>query len=516
MPRMRLSMRKIREVLRLKFVCGLSERQIAKSCVLGRSTISDYLSRAKIAELSWPLPELDDEQLEAKLFPVVVAEKKQLFQEPDWLQIHNELKRKGVTLLLLWQEYKAITTLGYSYSQFCHRHRSFVNALDISMRQTHKAGEKLFVDYAGLTVPVVDAKTGEINKAEIFVAVMGASNYTFVLACKSQSLFDWIDAHRQAFEFFNGVPEIVVPDNLRSGVTQAHHYDPTINISYQEVATHYNVAVVPARVRKPKDKSKAEVGVQGIERWILAPLRNHTFFSVTEVNVGLAPLLKAYNEKSFQQLQGSRQSQFDELDKPALRPLPTEPYRYAEWKKARAGIDYHVAVDKHFYSVPHKFRQHELDIRLTNKTLECFYKGKLIAAHVRNHLPNRHTTIKEHMPRSHQEYAEWTPERIINWAKKTGIATAQLIESVIASRPQPQQAYRACLGILRLGKSHGDSRLEKACERALKIGAITYKSIESILKNRLEEKPLSPSLVTRSLSTEIMHHPNLRGADYYH
>jgi transposase len=510
-------MRKIREVLRLKLECGLSERQIAKSCVLSRSTVSDYVSRAKVAGLLWPPPmELDDEQLEGKLFPVVAVEKRQLFDEPDWIQVHNELKRKGVTLLLLWQEYKTTTALGYSYSQFCHLHRSFVDALDISMRQTHKAGEKLFVDFAGHTIPIVDAKTGEIHSVEIFVAVMGASNYSFVRALKSQSLPDWIDAHRLTFEFLKGVPEIVVPDNLKSGVTQAHHYDPAINLSYQEMANYYQVAIVPTRVRKPKDKSKVEVGVQGIERWILAPLRNHTFFSVAELNFAILPLLEAYNTKSFQQLQGSRQSQFDTLDKPVLRPLPAEPYRYAQWKKARAGIDYHIVVDTHCYSVPHRFRRHELDVRLTHKTLECFYKGKLIAAHVRSHLANRHTTIIEHMPRAHQEYAEWTPERLINWAKKTGIATAQLIECVIASRPQPQQAYRACQGILRLGKTHGDARLEKACERALKIGATTYKSIESILKNRLEEQLLTPVLNTQPLSTEISHHDNLRGAVYYH
>jgi transposase len=517
MPRERLSMRKIREVLRLKWECGLSDRQIAQSCVLARSTTSDYLYRAKAAGLTWPLPvDYDDIKLEAVLFPNIVPTQKKQCSEPDWTDIHNELKRKGVTLMLLWQEYKATAATGYSYSQFCHLHRHFVSTLDISMRQTHKAGEKCFVDYAGYTIPIVDAKTGEIQNAEIFVAVLGASNYTFVRAMKSQSLPDWIDAHRYAFEFFQGVPEIIIPDNLKSGITKPHYYDPAINRSYQEMANHYAVAIVPARVRRPQDKSKVEVGVQGIERWLLAPLRNHTFFSVGELNIALRPLLEAYNNKPFQQLPGSRRSQFEILDKPVLRALPEQPYYFAQWKKARAGIDYHIVIDKHYYSVPHRFRQHELDIRLTNQTVECFYKSKLIATHARSYQQGRHTTLTDHMPRAHQEYAEWTPERLINWAKKTGVATAQFIECVIASRPHPQQAYRACQGILRFSKSYGAARLEKACVRALAIGATTYKSIESILKNRLEEQPLTQQTKEPSLATEVAHHSNIRGADYYH
>jgi transposase len=466
MPRERLSMRKIREVLRLKWECGLSDRQIAQSCVLARSTVGEYLSRAKASGLSWPLPcEWDDTRLESVLFQKAASIKKDVYLKPDWVYLHNELKRKGVTLMLLWQEYKAITAMGYSYSQFCHGYRQFANGLEISMRQTHKAGEKCFVDYAGLTIEILNGITGEIQSAEIFVAVLGASNYTFVLAMKSQSLPDWIDAHRQAFEFFNGVPGMIIPDNLKSGVTQPHHYDPEINPSYQEMANHYHVAIVPARVRKPQDKAKVEVGVQGIERWILAPLRNHTFFSLAELNTAILPLLEAYNNKPLSQLPGSRRSQFEALDKPALRTLPEQPYQFAQWKKARAGIDYHVVVDKHYYSVPHRFRQQELDIRITHKTLECFCKNKLIAVHVRSYLQGRHTTVTEHMPRAHKEYAQWTPERLINWAKKTGDSTAQLIEAVIASRPIPQQAYRACLGILRFSKSYGDARLEKACAR---------------------------------------------------
>jgi transposase len=509
-------MRKIREVLRLKWECGLSERQISQSCVLSRSTVSDYLCRAKAAGLTWPLSSLDDTQLEAALFPLVPSMPKGAYPAPDVAYIHNELKRKGVTLQLLWQEYKTITPIGYSYSQFCHLYRQFAAGLEISMRQTHKAGEKCFVDYAGLTVPIVDAKTGEIQFAEIFVAVLGASNYTFVRAVKGQSLSDWIDSHRYAFEFFMGVPEVIVPDNLKSGVTQPHYYDPAINLSYQEMANHYQVAVVPARVRKPQDKSKVEVGVQGIERWILAPLRNHTFFSLAELNAAILPLLEIYNSKPFQQLPGSRCSQFEALDRPVLRALPEQPYHFAQWKKARAGIDYHVAVDKHYYSVPHRLRQQELDVRLTNQTVECFYKNKRIAIHARSYIQGRHTTVTEHMPRAHQEYAEWTPERLIDWARKTGTATAQLIEEVIASRPHPQQAYRACRGILRFSNSYGAARLEKACIRALAIGATTYKSIESILKNRLEEQPLAQQKNPLSPSTEILHHDNVRGADYYH
>lgn len=512
MPMERLVMRKIREVLRLKHVCGLSNVKIAASCNISRESVRNYLMRVSQANLPWPLPEgLDDGALERLLFPSENINTR--LPQPDCQWVHQELKRKGVTKWLLWEEHKATHPDGVSYSRFCQLYREFKATLSVSMRQSHVAGDKLFVDYAGLTITLIDRTTGEELHAQIFVAVLGASNYTFVEATRTQSLQDWIGSHVRAFQFFGGVPAIVVPDNLKSGVTKAHYYDPEINKTYQEMANHYGVAIVPARARKPQDKSKVEVGVQGIERRILAKLRHRQFFSITEINQAIRPLLDEYNCKPFQRLIGSRLSEYQQLEKAALKPLPTVSYEYAQWKKVRAGIDYHIAVDHHFYSVPYRYKGIELDLRITQTTIECFCKSKAIATHQRSYKKG-HTTIKEHMPKSHQEYAEWTPERLTRWASQTGEHTAQLIQAMIDARPQPQQAFRACLGVMRLGKSYGNARLEKAAERAIAIGAFSYNSIASILKNGLDQKPL-PTAPSSSTTTTLTHH-NVRGANYYH
>lgn len=510
MPAERISMRKIKEILRLKHE-GLSERKIASSCHISRASVSRCLERAARASLTWPLPDtLDDKALECLLYP---SEAKLNCVPPDWPHVHQEMKKKGVTLDLLWSEYRASESGGISYSRFCHLYREFKQTLEPVMRQTHKAGEKLFVDYAGLTVPWIEPTTGEIFEAQIFVAVLGASNYTYVEATQSQSLGDWIGSHVRTFEFLGGVPKIVVPDNLKSGISNAHRYDPDINPTYQDMANHYGAAVIPARVAHPKDKAKVEVGVQGIERRILAKLRHHTFFSLAEINAAIRPLLMAYNEKAFQRLPGSRLSEFMQVDKPALQTLPIYPYEYAEWKKVRAGIDYHVAFEHHYYSVPHQYIKHELDLRITRTLVQCFYKGKLIAVHARANKKG-HTTVKEHMPKRHQAYAEWTPERLLRWAQQTGEQTHQLLQAMIEARPHPQQAFRACLGVMRLGKHYGDHRLEKAAQRALALGALSYKSIESILKHGLEQKPLPQS--SHAMPVQPISHEHLRGADYYH
>ncbi len=508
MPTERIKMRKIREVLRLKYDLGLSKQQIATSCNICKTSVKRYLRRAEELGLAWPLPtELDDAGLELLLYP---SEERFRHEMPDLQYIHQELKRKGVTLFLLWEEYRERVPAGISYSRLCQVYREFKGQLHPTMRQNHKAGEKLFVDYAGLTVPYVDRDTGEIFQAQIFVGVLGASNYTYTEATKSQSLPDWIGSHIRMFSFFGGVPEIVVPDNLKSGVTKAHYYDPVINPTYQDLANHYGVAIVPARVRKPQDKAKAEVGVQGIERRILAKLRDQTFFSVVEINAAIKLLLVEYNAAKFQKLPGSRLSEFIEVDKPELKSLPQHDYSYAEWKKARAGIDYHICFEHHYYSVPYKYSKQQLDLRISSTMLECFCKSKPIAIHRRSY-KRGYTTIKEHMPKRHQEYAQWTPERLINWAKKTGGQTATLIEAMIDSRPLPQQAFRACLGVMRLGKSYGQDRLEMASNRALALGALSYRSIESILKKGLEKLPLP----TVESSTPIPTHDNIRGSDYY-
>jgi transposase len=509
----RLSMRKIREYLRLRFEGGLSHRQIAASLQVSRSSVGEYERRFAASGLSWPLPEaLSDRDLERRLFPPPPAVPADTRVVPDWAAVHQELRRPGVTLMLLWEEYRAAHPEGFGYSWFCKRYEAWSGSLDVVMRQTHRAGEKLFVDYAGHTVEVVDRASGEIRTAQIFVAVLGASNYTYAEATWSQGLGDWIGSHVRAFAYFDGVPAILVPDNLRSGVSKAHRYEPDLNPTYLELANHYGVAVVPARVRKPRDKAKAETGVQIVERWILAALRHQSFFSLSALNTAIGGLLERLNQRSFKKLPGSRRTAFETIDRPALRPLPLTPYVYATWKRVRVNIDYHVEVDGHYYSVPYTLVKQALDVRLTEHTVECFHRRQRIASHVRSALKGRHTTVAEHMPKAHREFAEWTPERLVRWAEKSGPATAGVIGHILANRPHPQQGFRSCLGILRLGERYGHDRLEAACARALRLNACRYKSIESILQRGLDRQALPEQ---QSLDLPAAH-DHLRGPGYFH
>lgn len=506
-------MRKIREVLRLSWVCGLSQRQVALSCSVGRSTVGEYLERAVAAGVrDWPSAEaLGDEALERRLFPPPVVVPAGERPEPDWSQVHLELRRKGVTLRLLWQEYQDAHPTGFRYSRFCELYGHWRGRLDLSMRQRHTAGETLFVDYAGQTVPIVDRSTGEVREAQIFVAVLGASNYTFAEATWTQGLEDWIGSHVRAFEALGAVPQRVVPDNLKSGVSRACHYEPEINPTYHEMAVHYGVAVVPARVRKPRDKAKVEVGVQVVERWVLAPLRDRTFFSLAELNEAMRELLEPLNERPFQKLPGSRRELFEQLDRPAMQPLPAEPYRFAEWRKGRVNVDYHVEVDGHHYSVDYRLVGQQLDVRLGASTVELFSRGQRVASHLRSPRRGQHTTVAEHMPKAHRDYAQWTPERLIRWAAKTAPAVAEVVETILASRAHPQHGFRPCLGILRLGKRYGDERLEAACRRALAIGSPSYQSVRSILAKGLDRTLLAEPAQT----TLPLEHDNVRGAAYY-
>jgi transposase len=506
-------MRKIIEILRLH-AAGHSQERIGRSCGLGRSTVGDYLARARQAGLSWPLPEpLSETEVEQQLFPASARTRPPSTPNPDWAKLHRELRRPGVTLELLWQEYREGHPQGYSYSWFCARYRTWAGQTDVVMRQVHRAGEKLFVDYAGHTVAIVDRHSGERHQAQIFVAVLGASNYTFAEATWSQQLPDWLQSHVRAFAFFGGVPEIVVPDNLKAGVAKAHRYEPEINRSYAELAAHYRVAVIPARARRPRDKAKVEVGVQVVERWILARLREQTFFSLDALNHGIAQFLATLNARPFKKLDGSRRHWFEQLDRPALRPLPANRYVFAQWRKARVNIDYHIELDRHYYSVPYQLVRQEVEVRLTAQTVEVFYRSKAVAYHRRAAQVGQHTTVAAHMPRSHREYAEWTPQRLIRWAHKVGPYSAQLVEQILAARAHPSRGYRSCLGILRLGKSYGDQRLEAACRRALVIGGLSYKSVESILKRKLDQQPLP---VAESSTESLPAHSNIRGSDYYH
>jgi len=513
MPALRLSMRKIKEVLRLKFETDLSHRRIARCCHISRPAVKAYLIRFKEAGLSWPAAaELDDTALEHKLYPPVPILPATERTAPDWSYVHRELRRKSVTLTLLWHEYKAVHPEGFQYSWFCDQYRAWAGKLDVVMRQEHRAGEKLFVDYAGQTVEVVDRHTGEIRQAQIFVAVLGASSYTYAEATWTQQLSDWIDSHVNTFEFIGGTSEVVVPDNLRSAVSKAHRYEPDLNPTYLDLANHYGVAVLPARVRRPQDKAKAEAGVLLVERWILAALRNRTFFSLGELNREIARLLKHLNERPFKKLPGSRRELFEQLDRPALQPLPAQAYEFAEWKKVQVNIDYHVDIEGHYYSVPYQLVRRQLEARYTARTVECFHKGQRVASHIRSLLKGHHTTVSEHMPKSHREYAEWTPQRLIRWAEKTGSATAGVVQTILEKRVHPQQGFRACLGIMRLGQGFGEERLEAACRRAIKIDSCSYKSIDSILRQGLDRQAL-PEQQELSLSIE---HDNIRGSNYYH
>jgi transposase len=426
--------------------------------------------------------------------------------------VHHELRGKGVTLALLWHEYKVIHPGGLQYSQFCERYRAWAATLDIVMRQQHRAGEKLFVDYAGHTVQVLDRSTGELRQAQVFIATLGASSYTYAEATWTQTLADWTASHVRAFSFFGGVPELVIPDNLRSAVSRACRYDPVTNPTYHDLATHYDVAVLPTRVRRPRDKAKVEVAVQVVERWILAALRHHQFFSLAELNAHIAQLLTRLNARAFRKLPGSRRSAFEQLDAPALRPLPSTPYVFSQWKKVRVHLDHHVEFDGHYYSVPYALVKRQLDLRYTAETIEVMHRGERVSSHVRSSMKGAHSTHHEHMPKGHQQMGQWTPERLVNWAESIGPATATLMATVIRERAHPQQAYRACLGILRLSKTYGDARLDKACQRALTLGTHRYRSIASILAKRLDERPIANAID----SSEVLIHDNIRGADYYH
>jgi len=512
MAQERLTMRKISEVLRLKWECGLSDRAIARSCSISHSTVGEYLRRAQEAGLNWPPPaDLGEDSLFELLFPTSVQFSSRVIPAPDWSLIHTELRKKNVTLRLLWVEYREAQPDGYGYSQFCALYREWAKHLKPSMRLSHKGGEKVFVDYAGQTVPIVDPDTGEIHPAQIFIGVLGASNYTYAEAHESQALPDWIGAHVRMFTFFGGVPEIVVPDNLKAGVKHPCRYEPDLNPTYQDLAQHYDTAVIPTRVRKPKDKAKVEVGVLVVERWILARLRHHTFFSLAALNQAIRELLDELNTRQMEHLGRSRRELFESLDQPALKPLPELPYEFAIWKKARVNIDYHIEFEKHYYSVSHTLIHKEVYVRATQSTIEIFFNNRRVACHPRTNAPGRHTTLSEHMPAAHQKYLEWSPDRFTRWAQSIGPNTAQLVQALLDSRQHPQQAYRSCLGLLGLGSRYGEQRLEAACRRALPAGIHSYKGVKNILDARLDqvEPEEAPVAVPKS-------HENIRGQTYYH
>ena len=513
MAKDRLSMRKFKEVLRLKFNHNLTNRKIAKSCAMSHATVAKYLDLAKQAGITWPLPnDIDDSQLEQRIYQNVCRTPSDKSVMPSMQYLFKELKKKRVTLQLLWYEYKQGDPGGYQYSYFCELYNRWRKGLEISLRQEHLAGEKLFIDYAGQTVPIINPDAGQAElEAQIFIATLGASNYSYAEATASQALPDWIKSHIRAFEFFGGIPQILVPDNLKSGVTHPCRYEPDINPTYLDLARHYETTVIPARPGKPKDKAKVESSVLIVERWILAALRNHRFFCLAELNRAIADKLVVFNQRPLQKLKVSREHLFETIDKPALAPLPTHRYEYAQWKTATANIDYHVEVDRHYYSVPYQLRGKKLDVSITANTVAIFHKNRRVASHLKSPRLYQHTTVTEHMPKAHQKHLQWTPSRIIDWAGKTGPFTQRLVTQIMQRRSHPEQGFRSCLGVMRLAKRYSPQRLEKACERAVAIGAYAYKNVESILKTGLDRQSPAPSVKGRAAV-----HPNIRGSRYYH
>ena len=511
----RLSMRKTREILRHKWMLGLGYRDVAKSVEVSLGGVWLVVERAKKAGLDWPMVEaLDDAALEARVHTIELGAGRSR-PIPDCARIDLERRRVGVTLELLHLEYVEQNPDGYSYTQFCEYYRRWLGRKRLSMRQVYRAGEKGFVDYSGKRPSITDAKTGELTPVELFVAVLGASSFTYAEATLTQKSQDFIASHVRAMEYWGGAPMLFVPDQLRSGVTGPHRYEPEIQRTYEEMGEHYGAAVLPARPRSPRDKAKVEVAVQIAQRWILARMRNETFFSLAELNERIAGLLEDLNDRTMRRYGKSRRQLFEELDRPTLRALPAQRFVWGDWKNVAVNIDYHVDVEHHYYSVPFTLVHERMEARFTASTVEIFYRNRRLASHVRSYVRGGFTTNHEHMPKIHRDHAEWTPTRMIEWAKTVGPKTAELVAALIKEKPHPEHGYRACLGILRLGKRYGDARLEAASARAVIVRARTVHSVESILKNGLDRLPLPMVSTDPEPVRPIFHHENVRGADYY-
>ncbi len=511
----RLSMRQIREILRQKWVLACSHRQVTASLRVSVGTVSAVLRRATHAGLDWAQIEtLTDDALEARLYGAA-AVPGAARPVPNCAYLHAERKKPGVTLELLHLEYLEQHPTGYRYTQFCEMYRQWLARHRLSMRQEHRAGEKTFVDYAGQKPHLVDPATGEVIEVELFVGVLGASNYTFAEATRTQQLADWLGSHERMFRFFGGVSTAIVCDQLKSGVTLPCRYEPGLQRTYEEFAAHMGTTILPARPGAARDKAKVEVGVQVAERWILARLRHETFSALGALNTRIAELLDDLNQRRMRHYEASRRELFERVDRPTLRPLPADPFVYGEWKRATVNVDYHVEIDHHYYSVPHTLVQLQapVDVRVSALTVEIFVRGQRVAAHLRSHARGHHTTEPAHMPKAHQAHREWSPSRIVAWAQTVGPQTAALVEAILASRPHPEQGYRSCLGILRLAKREGATRLEAACARAVAVGARSYRHVDAILKHGLDRCPLpetGPAPTARPLV-----HDQLRGPDYY-
>jgi transposase len=508
----RLSMRQIREILRQKWLLGCSHRQVAQSLYVGLGTVSSVVQRAHGAGLDWAQVEAFSEEALATRLYGARAGAGGGRPLPDFAWLHAERRRPGVTLELLHLEYLQRHPTGYRYTRFCDLYRGWLARRGLTMRQEHRAGEKLFVDYAGKKPTLVDPATGQRRTVELFVAVLGASNYTYAEATATQQVPDWIGSHQRTFTFLGGVTGAVVCDQLKSGVVVPCRYEPGLQRTYEELAQHYGTVILPARPARPRDKAKGEVGVQVVERWILARLRDATFFALDALNARIAELLEDLNGRRMRRYGASRRELFERLDRPALRPLPAAPFVYGEWKLARVNIDYHVEVHGHYYSVPHPLVHEPVEVRVAATTVEVFHRGQRVAAHLRSDRRGQHTTVTAHMPQAHQRHRDWSPSRLIAWAQTVGPETAALVAAILADRPHPEQGYRSCLGILRLARRHGAARLEAACARARTAGARSYRHVDSILKHGLDRvaTPAAPAPAPPPVV-----HDQVRGPAYY-
>jgi transposase len=505
-----IEMKKIREVLRLRLDRKASVREIASACNIGRTTVDEYLHRAAAAGLTWPLPdEITDARLEGRLFPPRPGKGEPARPMPDWSTVQRRLARKGMTLLLLWQEYRGSHPNGYGYSRYAGLYREWLAKTDVRMLQHHKAGEKMFVDWSGLGIDITDAKTGKITEHRMFVSALGVSQYIFAKAYENEKLANWLGGHVDALEFYGAVPEAAVPDNPKTGVEKACRYEPVLNPSYAELATHYGIAVLPARVRKPRDKAKVENAVQQVERWVLAPLSGRTFFSLEEANQAIAEKLAELNHKLMKGPHLSRRQLFEMEDLPAMRPLPSSRYRFAEWKRCKVAPDYHVEVHGNLYSVPFGLVRKQVDVRIGVGTVEVFLGGKRVASHLRAITRRGPITEPSHMPEGHRARAEWTPERMVRWAGTVGPNTAAFVEALLKRKVHPEHGYRMCFGVMKLAKDFEHKRVDAACAKALALGALSYTSLKSILDRNLDTAAEQPSLLP------LPSHDNVRGGEYY-
>ena len=516
-----LAMRDIKELLRLRLGQGLSQRQTAKASGFGRTTVQEYEERARRAGLNDPveIDLLSSEELSQRLGLKTISSLPTRVRPasrgtPDWSKVREELVRhKHTTLMLLWTEYKSENPEGYQYSQYCELYRNWTKRLSLVMRQEHRAGEKAFIDYAGTTINIVDSETGEVQSAQIFVSALGASSYIFAEATWSQSLPDWLMSHRRMFEFYGGVSEILVPDNLKSGVTKPDRYEAGINRAYRELAEHYGTCVIPARVRKPKDKAKVEVSVQVVSRWIIAALRGRTFFSLAELNAEIRILLEKINNRKMRHVGKSRLELFEELEKSVLKPLPAKPYEYGEWKQVTVNVDYHVEFCHVFYSVPYEFVGQKFWVRATNAVIEIYRDLERIAAHRRSYRRGHYVTEPGHRPVAHREQAKWTPERIISWGSTKGGDVGEFLKKLLSQKTHPEQSFRAALGVIRLSDKYGDARLARACAKAMRIGSIRYQTVKNLLANSMESVP--PTDTELQIHLFELNHENVRGETYY-